>query len=138
MYCNKTYRFLNWEIPITDINHQIQIENLFKSTRDNGAKLLIELSHQLDLLVKRLRQQLLQDAVQGKLVEQDANDEPASELLKKIKAEKEKLIAEKKLKKDKPLPPIKPEEIPFDIPGIGCGADWGKLQVLDVDRLEVL
>jgi type I restriction enzyme S subunit len=58
----------------------------------------------------------LQDAVQGKLVEQNKNDEPASELLKKIKAEKEKLIAEKKLKKEKELPPIKPEEIPFEIP----------------------
>ena len=54
--------------------------------------------------------------VQGKLVKQDKNDEPASELLKKIKAEKEKLIAEKKLKKEKELPSIKPEEIPFAIP----------------------
>jgi type I restriction enzyme S subunit len=58
----------------------------------------------------------LQDAVQGKLVEQNIKDEPASELLKKIKAEKEKLIAEKKLKKEKELPPIKSEEIPFEIP----------------------
>lgn len=74
-----------------------------------------ELSHQLSLVTK-LRQQLLQGAVQGKLVEQNKNDEPASELLKKIKAEKEKLIAEKKLKKEKELPPIKPEEIPFEIP----------------------
>lgn len=74
-----------------------------------------ELNHQLNI-VKKLRQQLLQDAVQGKLVEQNNNDEPASELLKKIKAEKEKLIAEKKLKKEKELPPIKPEEIPFEIP----------------------
>jgi restriction endonuclease S subunit len=74
-----------------------------------------ELTHQLTL-VKKLRQQLLQDAVQGKLVEQNKKDEPASQLLKKIKAEKEKLIAEKKLKKEKELPPIKPEEIPFEIP----------------------
>lgn len=74
-----------------------------------------ELTHQLTL-VKNLRQQLLQDAVQGKLVEQNKKDEPASELLKKIKTEKEKLIAEKKLKKEKELPPIKPEEIPFEIP----------------------
>ena len=60
----------------------------------------------------------MQDAVQGKLVEQSRNlsGEPASELLKKIKAEKAKLIAEKKLKKEKELPPIKPEEIPFEIP----------------------
>jgi type I restriction enzyme S subunit len=74
-----------------------------------------ELTHQLTL-VKKLRQQILQDAVQGKLVEQNKKDEPASELLNKIKAEKQKLIAEKKLKKEKELPPIKPEEIPFEIP----------------------
>lgn len=74
-----------------------------------------ELTHQLSL-VKKLRQQLLQDAVQGKLVEQNKKDEQASILLKKIKGAKEKLIAEKKLKKDKEIPPIKAEEIPFAIP----------------------
>ena len=79
------------------------------------SEISTELTHQLTL-VKKLRQQLLQDAVQGKLVEQNKKDEPASELLRKIKAEKEKLIAEKKLKKEKELPPIKPEEIPFEIP----------------------
>jgi type I restriction enzyme S subunit len=71
--------------------------------------------YQLDLL-KKLRQQIQQDAVQGKLVPQDPNDEPASELLERIKAEKEKLIQEKKIKKEKPLPEITPEEIPFEIP----------------------
>jgi type I restriction enzyme S subunit len=81
----------------------------------NGLDISIELTHQLTL-VKKLRHQLLQDAVQGKLVGQNKNDEQASELLKKIKAEKEKLIAEKKLKKEKELTPIKPEEIPFEIP----------------------
>lgn len=80
-----------------------------------ASSISTELTHQLTL-VKKLRQQLLQDAVQGKLVEQNPKDEPASELLKKLKAEKEKLIAEKKLKKEKELPPIKPEEIPFEIP----------------------
>ncbi len=88
-----------------------------------GVELANELTHQLTL-VKSLRQQLLQDAVQGKLVAQHPEDEPASVLLEKIKAEKEKLIAEKKFKKDKPLPPIKPEEIPFEIPG---GWVWCRL-----------
>jgi type I restriction enzyme S subunit len=45
-------------------------------------------------------------AVQGKLVPQDPNDEPASELLKKIRAEKDRLIAEGKIKRDKPLAEI--------------------------------
>jgi type I restriction enzyme S subunit len=58
----------------------------------------------------------LQQAVQGKLTERDPADEPASELLKRIRAEKVKLIAEGKIKKEKPLPPITDEEKPFDIP----------------------
>lgn len=66
--------------------------------------------------VPKLREYILQLAVQGKLVPQDPNDEPASELLKKIKAEKDKLIAEGKIKKEKPLEPIKAEDIPFEIP----------------------
>jgi type I restriction enzyme S subunit len=93
----------------------IELIEKFLSFINEGEELSTELTHQLDL-VKKLRQQLLQDAVQGNLIEQNAADEPASELLKKIKAEKEKLVAEKKLKKEKELPPIKPEEIPFEIP----------------------
>ncbi len=60
---------------------------------------------------ENLNQAILQEAVQGKLVAQDPNDEPANELLKRIKAEKAKSG-----KKEKPLPPIKPEDIPFAIP----------------------
>ena len=52
----------------------------------------------------------------GKLVEQDPHDEPASVLLKKIKAEKEQLVKEGKIKKSKLLPPVTDEEKPFDIP----------------------
>ena len=66
--------------------------------------------------VTKLRKAILQLAVQGKLVPQDPNDEPASVQLEKIKAEKERLIKEGKIKKEKPLPPIKKEETPFDIP----------------------
>lgn len=102
------------EIP-TDIKDQKEVVEILKSRNEKVDAISTELTHQLTL-VKKLRQQLLQDAVQGKLVEQNPKDEPASELLKKIKAEKEKLIAEKKLKKEKELPPIKPEEIPFEIP----------------------
>ena len=74
-----------------------------------------QLTHQLQL-VKQLRQSFLREAMQGKLVEQNKSDEPATELLAKIKAEKEQLIKEKKIKKQKPLPPILEEEIPFGIP----------------------
>lgn len=64
----------------------------------------------------KLRKSILQQAIQGKLTERDPADEPASELLKRIRAEKERLIKEGKIKKEKPLPPITEEEIPFEIP----------------------
>jgi type I restriction enzyme S subunit len=63
-----------------------------------------------------LRQSILQAAVQGRLVSQDVNDEPASELLKHIQREKAQLIKEGKIKKEKPLPPIMEDEIPYAIP----------------------
>ena len=63
-----------------------------------------------------LKSKVLDLAMRGKLVEQDPHDEPASVLLKKIKAEKEQLIKEGKIKKSKPLPPITDDEKPFDIP----------------------
>ena len=63
-----------------------------------------------------MKKSILQEAVQGKLVPQDPNDEPASLLLKKIAEEKKRLIKEGKIKKQKVLPKITEEEIPFDIP----------------------
>ena len=66
--------------------------------------------------IKKLRELILELAVRGKLVPQDPNDEPASVLLKRIQAEKARLIAEGKIKKDKSLPPISNDEIPFELP----------------------
>ena len=63
-----------------------------------------------------LPKSILQLAVQGKLVAQNPDDEPASELLKRIQAEKTKLVKEGKIKKEKPLPPITDEEIPYELP----------------------
>jgi len=107
--------FGKYQLSYFDIDTQIEIKNRFVKSEELKSEFSSELISQVDL-VKKLRQQLLQDAVQGKLVEQNPKDAPASELFKKIKAEKEKLISEKKLKKEKELPPIKPEEIPFEIP----------------------
>lgn len=64
----------------------------------------------------KLRKSILQQAVQGKLTERDPADEPASELIKRIKTEKEALIKSGKIKKEKLLPAITDEEKPFDIP----------------------
>jgi type I restriction enzyme S subunit len=105
----------NIEISIPDYSEQQGLYNKLINSQKSSNILDAELKNQL-ILVKKLRQQLLQDAVQGKLVEQNPKDEPASELLKKIKAEKVKMISEKKLKKEKELPTIKPAEIPFEIP----------------------
>lgn len=75
-----------------------------------------ELSALNDSFPEQLKKSILQYAIQGKLVAQDANDEPAEVLYAKIQAEKQKLIKEGKIKKDKPLPPITDDEIPFEIP----------------------
>lgn len=77
--------------------------------------------------IDALKQTLLQLAVMGKLVPQDSNDEPASELLKRIQAEKAKLIAEGKLKKEKPLAPISEDEKPFELPNT-----WEWVRLCDV------
>lgn len=64
----------------------------------------------------QLEKSILQYAMQGKLANQDNLDEPASELLKRVSEQKEQMVKEKVIKKEKPLPPITEEEIPFDIP----------------------
>lgn len=74
--------------------------------------------------IKKLRELILELAVRGKLVQQDPNDEPASELLKRIQAEKAKLIAEGKIKKAKPLAEIIDDEKPFELPD---GWEWTRL-----------
>jgi len=83
-----------------------------------------------DLLLDRpeaidaLEQTLLQLAVRGLLVPQDPTDEPASALLQKIRAEKDRLIATGQIKRDKPLPPITDEEKPFELP---VGWEWVRM-----------
>lgn len=66
--------------------------------------------------IKKLRELILELAVRGKLVPQDANDEPASVLLERIAAEKAQLVKEGKLKKQKPLLEIGEDEKPFELP----------------------
>lgn len=96
--------------------------NLLKSKIkiiDNWETLNVEIKIQNDLIAQ-LKQSILQEAIQGKLTadwrEQNPNTEPATELLKRIKAEKDQLVKDKKIKKEKALPPITEEEIPFELP----------------------
>ncbi|CAI7727454.1 restriction endonuclease subunit S [Bacillus altitudinis] len=74
-----------------------------------------------------LKNSILQLAIQGKLVEQREEEGTTKELLEQIKAVKEQLIKEKKIKKSKPLPEITEDEIPFDIP-----ESWVWVRVGDV------
>lgn len=74
-----------------------------------------------------LKNSILQLAVQGKLVEQRAEEGTARELLEQIKLEKEQLIKDKKIKKSKPLPEITEDEIPFEIPESWEWVRWGEL-----------
>lgn len=90
-----------------------------RSTAGRGS------SGKIDLYgIKKLRELILELAVRGKLVPQDPNDEPASELLKRIAVEKAELVKQGKIKKQKPLPEISEEEKPFELPG---GWEWTRL-----------
>ena len=80
--------------------------------------------------IDQLKQTILQLAVMGKLVPQDPNDEPASVLLERIAEEKAQLIKEKKIKKQKALPPITDDEKPFDLPN-----GWGFAHMQDLCEL---
>ncbi|MFM2269330.1 MAG: hypothetical protein RL757_2771 [Bacteroidota bacterium] len=79
-------------------------------------------------LLSQLKQSILQEAIQGKLTAQwrtqHPNTQTAEQLLKQIKTEKQKLIKEKKIKKEKTLEPIEPKEIPFQLPK---GWTWCRL-----------
>ncbi|MFA9274313.1 MAG: restriction endonuclease subunit S [Candidatus Aquirickettsiella gammari] len=81
--------------------------------------------------IKKLRELILELAVRGKLVPQDPNDEPASELLKRIQTEKSNLITEGKIKKSKPYSVITDDEVPFDLPSRWT---WARLnQIADAN-----
>ncbi len=85
----------------------------------------------LDLLQKsfpkKMKDSLLQAAIQGKLTEQLESDGDARDLVAEIQKEKERLIKEGKIKKEKPLPEIADDEIPFDIPENWCVTRLGKV-----------
>ena len=79
--------------------------------------------------VAELRKAILQLAVMGRLVPQDPKAPPAGELLKEIDAEKQRLVKAGKIKAPKPLPPIKPEEMPYELPK---GWEWVRLGEIGV------
>lgn len=137
--------FLNHQIALPGVQEQLEIVESIEKARKSIHKVLDEVSHQLHV-VGKLRQAFLKEAMQGKLVPQDDADEGSSILLEKVKAEKAKLIVEKKIKKEKPLPEIKREEIPFEIPNnwvwcrigdIATNVEYGTSQKADLDSTNV-
>ena len=115
----KPKHILPLEIALPDLAEQRKILSHFKSVETGDGELKQKLARQQTLL-KKLRQQILQEAIEGKLTKDWRVDnpdvEPASELLKRIQAEKEQLIKDKKIRSQRSLPPISEEEKPFDLP----------------------
>ncbi|EHY0995491.1 restriction endonuclease subunit S [Vibrio parahaemolyticus] len=93
-----------------------------KSTSGRGSSKKLELYG-----VKKLRELILELAVQGKLVPQDPNDEPASVLLERIARDKAQLIKDKKIKKNRKQPEITQEEIYFSVP-----ENWSYARLEDI------
>jgi type I restriction enzyme S subunit len=107
--------FGNYKLPYFDIDKQIETKVQFVNMQHSKIDINSELTYQLNL-IKQLRQAFLREAMEGKLVKSTNTKETGQQLLAKIKAEKAKLIAEKKIKKEKELAPITKDEIPFEIP----------------------
>ncbi len=105
---------LNFEIPLPSIAAQTILVSRLNIINTRYLLLDKELSQQQTYL-QLLRQTILQEAVQGKLTKHEFTDEPPIVLLERIKIEEEKLIKGGELKKEKELPPIKEDEIPFEL-----------------------
>ena len=107
-------------IPLPPLAEQsriiAKIEELLPKVEKYG-KAQDELNRLNEELPEKLKKSILQEAIEGRLVPQDPNDEPASVLLEKIREEKKQLVKEGKLKKkDLEEKPISEDEIPFEIP----------------------
>lgn len=120
-------KFFNQLVWLPEKKEQPKILREIKEFKTKQNSLINEYKEQKTTL-EQLKQSILQEAIQGKLTEEWRKDnhdvEPASELLKRIKAEKKQLIKDKKIKKEKLLPPINKDEIPFELPN---GWVWCRL-----------
>jgi type I restriction enzyme S subunit len=119
----KPKNFLPLEINLPDLDTQIEIKNKILAIEEEVQEVEDKIDEQ-SFYVKKLRESILQEAVQGKLVLQNSRDESAEILFEKIKKEKEQLIKNKKIKKEKALPVISDDEIPYVLP---YGWKWCRL-----------
>lgn len=120
-------------VPLPPLAEQKRIVEKLDNVLANIEKLKSS-EEKLSILQKnfpdKLKKSILQSAIQGKLTEQLATDDNVEDLLQAIKEEKERLIKEKKIKKQKPLPEITEEEIPFTIP-----ENWKWIRINDVSSI---
>jgi type I restriction enzyme S subunit len=126
-------KFFNQSILLPEGNEQKELLVKILSFKIGQSKLDFEIQTQRQLLIQ-LKQSILQEAIKGKLTVdwrvQNSNTEPASTLLKRIKKEKAQLIKDKKIQKEKTLPPINIEEIPFELPN-----GWVHCYITDLIRV---
>ncbi|MCA0334871.1 MAG: restriction endonuclease subunit S [Bacteroidetes bacterium] len=115
----------NIELSLPDYDTQNELLQKLNVTQNCAEQVLAEQSHQLEL-INKLRQQILKDAMQGKLVPQNPKDEPASKLLEKIKVEKAKSG-----KKEKALPKINLADVPFKTPSNWSWCRLGEIAELN-------
>lgn len=120
------------EISLPCFEEQEKLISSIEKTEIESNLISSELTQQLNL-IKQLRQAFLREAMQGKLVKSTNTKETGTQLLEKIKVKKTRLIAEKKLKKEKELPPITEEEIPFEIPEHWAWCKLGEICTLITD-----
>lgn len=126
-------RLAEVEIEVPDYETQLQVIKKYEDAQRYKNSMNSQIDTRFELLEK-LRQQILQDAITGKLSEkwrkENPNIESAETLLEKIKTVKETLVKDGKIRKQKPLPPITENEIPFELP-----KEWVWCRLGDVTRL---
>ncbi|CAN5147993.1 restriction endonuclease subunit S [soil metagenome] len=108
---------------LTAVTDDADLAEHWRRIRDNFHRL-----YDAPETVTELRQAVLQLAVRGKLVPQDPSDEPASVLLERIEAERERLYKEGRIGQPKDLPPIEFGEVPFEVPDSWEWVRFGELQ----------
>ncbi len=113
-------------IPLPPLAEQYHIVEAIKKSLEE-LSIIDEMQKSLSSDAVSFKKKILELAIQGKLVEQRPEDGNAEELYNQIQTEKQRLIAEGKIKKEKPLPPIKEEEIPFEIP-----RTWKWVRIIDI------
>lgn len=124
--------FLDMEVEFPRIEEQDRLNDRLANTEKHVSQIKSK-GEENEGLIKQLRQSILQEAIQGKLTEEwrktNPDAEPADQLVARIQKEKERLIREKQIKKEKPLPPVSEEEKPFELP-----EGWVWCRLLDLSE----